>query len=108
LGRARRVGEHPGGGVPAGAVGAEGPHYPLPLPGGPGIPLKLIIHPVRERIPLYLAATGPKSIALAGEIADGWLALFYSADQADEALARILEGRAEAGNDIDVFEDVAM
>ncbi|MFS2291412.1 MAG: LLM class F420-dependent oxidoreductase [Actinomadura sp.] len=88
-------------------VRAEGPHYPLPLPGGPGIPLKLIIHPVRERIPLYLAATGPKSIALAGEIADGWLALFYSADQADEALARIREGRAAAGKDIDGFDVVA-
>ena len=58
----------------------DGPHYPLPLPGGTGLgkPLKASIHPLRSDIPIYLAAEGPKNIALAGELCDGWLALFYS------------------------------
>jgi F420-dependent oxidoreductase-like protein len=58
----------------------DGLHYPLPLPGGTGLgkPLKASIHPLRSDIPIYLAAEGPKNIALAGELCDGWLALFYS------------------------------
>src|ERR1700756_541652 len=50
----------------------------LPLPDGPGKPLKLTISPVQERIPIYIAAIGPKNTALAGEIADGWLPTFFS------------------------------
>jgi F420-dependent oxidoreductase-like protein len=52
----------------------------LPSPGGTGLgkPLKASIHPLRSDIPIYLAAEGPKNIALAGEVCDGWLALFYS------------------------------
>jgi F420-dependent oxidoreductase-like protein len=63
-----------------GPVTADGPHYPLPLPDGTGLgkPLKASIHPVRSDIPIYLAAEGPKNIAMAGELCDGWLALFYS------------------------------
>jgi F420-dependent oxidoreductase-like protein len=63
-----------------GPVTNDGPHYPLPFPGGTGLgkPLKSSIHPLREDIPIYLAAEGPKNIALAGELCDGWLALFYS------------------------------
>jgi F420-dependent oxidoreductase-like protein len=63
-----------------GPVTADGPHYPLPLAGGTGLgkPLKSSIRPVRSNIPVYLAAEGPKNIALAGELCDGWLALFYS------------------------------
>jgi F420-dependent oxidoreductase-like protein len=63
-----------------GPVTNEGPHYPLPVPDGTGLgkPLKSSIHPLREDIPIYLAAEGPKNIALAGELCDGWLALFYS------------------------------
>jgi F420-dependent oxidoreductase-like protein len=65
-----------------GPVTNDGPHYPLPLPEGTGTglgkPLKSSIHPLREDIPIYLAAEGPKNIALAGEVCDGWLALFYS------------------------------
>jgi len=80
-----------------GPVTSEGPHYPLPLPGGTGLgkPLKSSIHPLRSEIPIYLAAEGPKNIALAGELCDGWLALFYSPyhddfyrDALDEGLAR--------------------
>jgi F420-dependent oxidoreductase-like protein len=58
----------------------EGPHYPLPLEGGTGLakPLKSSLRPLRPDIPIYLAAEGPKNIALAGELCDGWLAMFYS------------------------------
>jgi F420-dependent oxidoreductase-like protein len=61
-------------------VTAPGPHYPLPHPGGTGLakPLKSTLHPVREEIPIFLGAEGPKNIALAGELCDGWLALFFS------------------------------
>ncbi len=57
-----------------------GPHYPLPLPDGTGLgkPLKSSLRPLREEIPIYLAAEGPKNIALGAELCDGWLALFYS------------------------------
>jgi F420-dependent oxidoreductase-like protein len=63
-----------------GPVTNEGPHYPLPIAGGTGLgkPLKASIHPLRQDIPIYLAAEGPKNIALAGELCDGWLPLFYS------------------------------
>ena len=60
----------------------DGPHYPLPYPGddgmGLGKPLKPIVHPLRNRIPIYMGAEGPKNIALSTEIADGWLPLFYN------------------------------
>ena len=61
-------------------VTSQGPHYPLPIPDGTGLgkPLKASIHPLRHDIPIYLAAEGPKNIALAGELCDGWLPLFYS------------------------------
>lgn len=63
-----------------GPVTNAGPHYPLPVKDGTGLgkPLKSSIHPLRADIPIYLAAEGPKNIALAGELCDGWLALFYS------------------------------
>src|SRR5207302_10061403 len=53
-----------------GPVTSEGPHYPLPLPDGTGLgkPLKASIHPLREDIPIYLAAEGPKNIAMAAEL----------------------------------------
>ncbi|WP_214109792.1 LLM class F420-dependent oxidoreductase [Acrocarpospora catenulata] len=56
----------------------DGPHYPLPYPGGAdlGKPLKLITHPLRPDIPVYLGAEGPKNVALATETAQGWLPLF--------------------------------
>jgi F420-dependent oxidoreductase-like protein len=60
----------------------DGPHYPLPYPGedgmGLGKPLKPIVHPLRNEIPIYMGAEGPKNIALSTEIADGWLPLFYN------------------------------
>lgn len=63
-------------------VTSAGPHYPLPLSGagttGLGKPLKPITHPLRADIPVMLGAEGPKNVALAAEIADGWLPIFYS------------------------------
>ena len=85
---------------------APGPHYPLPLPDGPGKALKLIVHPVRDRIPIYLAAVGPKNLELTGEIADGWLAVFFSPDHADDLLASVSMGRAKAGLTMDGFDVV--
>ena len=63
-----------------GPVTAPGPHYPLPYPDGTGLgkPLKPSIHPLRSDIPIYLGAEGPKNVALAAELCDGWLALFFS------------------------------
>lgn len=63
-----------------GPVEYPGKHYPLPYPGGSGLgkPLKLIVHPLRKKIPIYMGAEGPKNVALSTEIADGWLPLFVS------------------------------
>jgi F420-dependent oxidoreductase-like protein len=68
-----------------GPVTNDGPHYPLPLPGGTGLakPLKASIHPLREDIPIYLGAEGPKNIALAAELCDGWLAMLFTPDHED-------------------------
>lgn len=77
----------------------SGKHFELPLPDGPGKPLKLIVHPVREQIPIYLAAVGPKNLELCGEIADGWLAIFYSARHAGEQLGAVEKGARAAGKD---------
>ncbi|HEX8002717.1 MAG TPA: LLM class F420-dependent oxidoreductase [Mycobacteriales bacterium] len=88
---------------------APGPHYPLPLPDGPGKALKLIVHPVRDRIPIYLAAVGPRNLELTGEIADGWLAVFYSPEHAAEHLGSIAKGRGDRGLDgFDVVPTVPM
>ena len=61
-------------------VAFDGKHYQLPLPGGTGLgkPLKLILHPVREHIPVYLGAEGPKNVALGAELCDGWIPMFLS------------------------------
>src|SRR4051812_13918005 len=70
-----------------------GPHYPLPLPGGVGKPLKLGARPVRPDVPVYLAAVGPKNLELTGEIADGWLSIFFSPEHAADLLGTIEAGR---------------
>lgn len=76
----------------------------LPLPDGPGKALKLTIAPVQERIPIYLAAIGPKNTALAGEIADGWLPMLVSPEHIDILRAPLLEGAARAGRTLDDFD----
>lgn len=77
----------------------EGDTYTLPLPGGPGKPLKLGLAPVQERVPILLAALGPKNTALTGEIADGWLPIFYAPEFAAELRAPLDEGIAKAGRE---------
>ena len=66
----------------------DGKHYQVPLPAdrgtGLGKPLKLINHPVRERIPITIAALGPKNVELTAEIAEGWQPVFYYPEKADD------------------------
>jgi F420-dependent oxidoreductase-like protein len=66
-------------------VAHEGDHYRIPWDGegatGMGKPLKLMLRPLRAEIPIYLAALGPKNVALAAEIADGWLPIFVAPER---------------------------
>jgi F420-dependent oxidoreductase-like protein len=78
-------------------VSYQGEHFTLPLPDGPGKPLKMIIHPVREYMPIYLAAIGPKNLELAGQKCDGWLAIFYDPAFAADQHASIEIGMKAAG-----------
>src|SRR4051794_3036851 len=82
-----------------GPVTYDGRHYQLPLPGGTGLgkPLRSILHPYRERIPIYLGAEGPKNVALAAEIADGWLPMFFSPAMNDFYAAALAAGFARPG-----------
>jgi F420-dependent oxidoreductase-like protein len=82
----------------------HGSTYELPLPDGPGKALHLMLHPVREHIPLYLAAIGPKNLELCGEIADGWLPVFFATGHVEDSLERIRAGRATAGKDMSTFD----
>jgi F420-dependent oxidoreductase-like protein len=84
----------------------DGEHYRLPLPGGPGKALRLGFHPPRPDIPIYLAAVGPRNLELAGEIADGWLAVFFAPEYAGELLGRVRAGRERAGKPMDTFDVV--
>ncbi|WP_326569391.1 LLM class F420-dependent oxidoreductase [Amycolatopsis rhabdoformis] len=85
----------------------DGEHFRLPLPGGAGKALPLAVAPAREEgIPIYLASLGPKNLELTGEIADGWLGLFFSPEYGGESLARLAAGRAEAGKTLDGFDVV--
>jgi len=72
----------------------------LPLPDGPGKALKLTISPVQEEIPIYLAAIGPKNIALAGEIADGWIPMMFSPENIAQFRPLLEEGAARSGRDL--------
>ena len=85
-------------------VAYDGEHYTLPLPDGPGKALRLGFHPPRASIPIYLAAVGPKNLELAGEIADGWLAIFFAPDAAGEYLQHIERGRAKSGAGLTGFD----
>jgi F420-dependent oxidoreductase-like protein len=84
----------------------DGATYQLPLPDGPGKALTLTVHPVREQIPVYLAAVGPKNLELAGEIADGWLPVFFAPQFAEEPLKLIRAGRAKVGKTLEGFDVV--
>lgn len=76
----------------------------LPLPDGPGRALKLTIAPKQERIPVYLAAIGPKNTQLAGEIADGWIPTFFSPEYVSEFRDLLQEGADRAGRSLDGFD----
>jgi len=76
----------------------------LPLPDGPGKALKLTVAPVQDRIPIYLAAIGPKNTELAGEIADGWIPIFFSPEHVGALRPLLEEGAARAGRSLDGFD----
>src|SRR4051812_36796308 len=74
-------------------VAFEGKYFTLPLPDGPGKALKLTVHPIRDHVPISLAAVGPKNLELAGEIADGWLGILNDPAYLGEQLKHIKSGR---------------
>jgi F420-dependent oxidoreductase-like protein len=82
-------------------VRSPGPHYPLPYNGvgadGLGKALRPIVHPLRADLPIWLGAEGPRNVALAAEIADGWLAIYFSLRLADQYNAWLDEGFARPG-----------
>jgi F420-dependent oxidoreductase-like protein len=89
----------------------HGDHYEIPLPAdrgtGLGKPLKLINKPVRERIPILIAALGPKNVELAAELAEGWQPIFFLPEKAHDvwgnALAAGQSKRDAALGDLEVF-----
>jgi F420-dependent oxidoreductase-like protein len=94
----------------------HGRHYTIPLPAeqgtGLGKPLKLINKPVRERIPILVAALGPKNVELAAEIAEGWQPIFYLPEKARDVWGKALaSGQAKrdpALGDLDVYAGPAL
>ncbi|GAA3785019.1 LLM class F420-dependent oxidoreductase [Streptomyces coacervatus] len=85
----------------------DGEHHRLPLPDGPGKPLRLGTRPLRKDVPLYLAAVGPRNTALAGEIADGWLSVFFQPEHGATHLEQLRAGRRKRGRDLTGFDVVA-
>ena len=85
-------------------VAYQGETLELPLPDGPGKALKLTITPAQPRLPIYLAAMGPKNLALAGELADGWLGFLYAPEHAGGFGDHLAAGAAGAGRDLDGFD----
>jgi F420-dependent oxidoreductase-like protein len=88
----------------------EGRHYRVPLPPGQGLglgkPLKMIDHPVRPSIPVYVAATGPRNVANVARVADGWIPIFFWPERAQQvwgdALSAGLRGRDPALGELEV------
>jgi F420-dependent oxidoreductase-like protein len=83
-------------------VDFQGTHYKMPLgadAGGTGLgkPLKSIVRPLRDDIPIHLGAEGPKNVALAAEIADGWLPIFFSPKSDEFYRTALAEGFAREG-----------
>jgi F420-dependent oxidoreductase-like protein len=98
----------------------EGEHYRIPYDGpgatGLGKPLKMMMRPLRADIPIYLAAIGPKNVALAAEIADGWLPIFVDPERFGEAFGPSIENAGDGfeiaatvsilvGDDVDALRD---
>jgi F420-dependent oxidoreductase-like protein len=94
------------------ALNFQGEEYQVPIQGGTGLgkPLKMIIHPLRARIPIYLAAIGPKNIELAGEIADGWLPIFFAPARQQAYLGALEAGlaRRTAAEPFDIAPSVTV
>jgi F420-dependent oxidoreductase-like protein len=91
----------------------EGRYYRLPLEGSAlGKPLKLINHPERERIPIVVAALGPKNVAMAAELAEGWQPIFYFPEKAaiawDAPLAQGLAKRDATLGPLDVIAEAPL
>ena len=82
----------------------DGAHHTLPLPDGPGKALVLTVRPLRDDLPIYLAAIGPKNLALAGEIADGILGTVMAYDDLGDELGAVRAGRERAGRTMDGFD----
>jgi F420-dependent oxidoreductase-like protein len=90
----------------------DGPHYHVPLPAdqgtGLGKPLKLINHPVRDSIPVYIASLGPKNVTLTAEVANGWLPIFYLPEKAKDVFGDALaKGQAKRDPALGPMETVA-
>ncbi|MHB2000874.1 MAG: LLM class F420-dependent oxidoreductase [Solirubrobacteraceae bacterium] len=82
----------------------DGQTLTLPLPDGQGKALKLTIPTVQDRIPIYLAAIGPKNTALAGEIADGWMPTLFSPEHVAQLRPLLQEGAARSGRSLEGFD----
>jgi F420-dependent oxidoreductase-like protein len=80
-------------------VTAGGEHFTLPLPDGPGKSLVLSLQPVRPQVPIYLAAVGPKNLTLTGEIADGWLSIFFDPESGGAQIDRLHRAATRVGRD---------
>jgi F420-dependent oxidoreductase-like protein len=91
-------------------VANPGPHYPIPYPAdapgswGLGKPLKPITHPLRADLPIYLGAEGPKNVAMAADLCDGWFPLYYSPWR-EEVYADAIAGR---GDDFEILYPMQM
>jgi F420-dependent oxidoreductase-like protein len=90
----------------------DGRHYQIPLPEGRGLglgkPLKLIDHPIRDTIPVYVAATGPRNVANVARVADGWLPIFFWPERADRVWGQALAaGLADRDPSLGALEIVA-
>ena len=89
-------------------VTSPGPYYPLPVPGGSGKALKANVRPLRADLPVYLAAMGPRNVALAAEIADGWMPFLYSPDRPELFAEALREGWSRGGRDAAGFDIAPM
>ena len=97
-------------------VSHQGKNYQIPLPPGRGTglgkPLKLINQTVRERIPINIAALGPKNVELTAEIAEGWQPVFFYPERADDIWGEALRaGKAKRDSqlgDLDVMVGVSL
>jgi F420-dependent oxidoreductase-like protein len=97
------------------ALAREGPlefhgeYYDIPVKGGTGLgkPLKLITKPLRPAIPIYLAAIGPRNVALAGEIAEGWLPVFFSPQRSEIFMEFLNNGFERRGGKPENFDIAA-